>query len=123
MVSDRKKDRKVAAAAKKSKGSKKNLTELDQVEAGVAALAVDTGRSCTGVLANHPMSRDIHIDSFTVLYHGHELLADTRLELNYGRSVATVGPACRHADADWLPRLLVGVTGSSGSTAAVNPPC
>jgi ATP-binding cassette, subfamily F, member 2 len=44
-------------------------------------------RSCTGVLASHPQSRDIHIDSFTLLFHGHELLADARLELNFGRYV------------------------------------
>jgi len=30
-------------------------------------------------------SRDIHLDSFTLLFHGHELLADAKLELNYGR--------------------------------------
>jgi ATP-binding cassette, subfamily F, member 2 len=42
-------------------------------------------RSCTGVLASHPQARDIHIDSFTLLFHGHELLADARLELNFGR--------------------------------------
>jgi ATP-binding cassette subfamily F protein 2 len=52
---------------------------------GVGGLGLDNGRSCTGVLASHPQSRDIHIDSFTLLYHGHMLLEDTRLELNYGR--------------------------------------
>lgn len=30
-------------------------------------------------------SRDIHLESFTLLFHGHELLADAKLELNYGR--------------------------------------
>jgi ATP-binding cassette subfamily F protein 2 len=49
------------------------------------------GRSTTGVLASHPQSRDIQIDSFTLLFHGHELLADTRLELNYGRRYGLLG--------------------------------
>lgn len=49
------------------------------------------GRSTTGVLASHPQSRDIQIDSFTLLYHGHELLQDTRLELNYGRRYGLLG--------------------------------
>lgn len=30
-------------------------------------------------------SRDIHLESFTLLFHGHELLTDAKLELNYGR--------------------------------------
>lgn len=51
----------------------------------------DNGRSCTGVLASHPQSRDVQIDSFTLLFHGHELLADTRLELNYGRRYGLLG--------------------------------
>jgi ATP-binding cassette subfamily F protein 2 len=51
----------------------------------------DHGRSTTGVLASHPQSRDIQIDSFTLLYHGHDLLQDTRLELNYGRRYGLLG--------------------------------
>ena len=50
-----------------------------------AAPVVDSGRSVTGVWAAHPQARDIQVDSFTLLFHGHELLADTRLELNFGR--------------------------------------
>lgn len=49
-------------------------------------------RSTTGVLASHPQSRDIHIDSLTLLFHGHELLTDTKLELNYGRRYGLIGP-------------------------------
>jgi ATP-binding cassette subfamily F protein 2 len=51
----------------------------------------DHGRSTTGVLASHPQSRDIQIDSFTLLYHGHELLQDSKLELNYGRRYGLLG--------------------------------
>jgi len=56
-----------------------------------AAADEEHGRSTTGVLASHPQSRDIQIDSFTLLYHGHELLQDTRLELNYGRRYGLLG--------------------------------
>lgn len=46
----------------------------------------DTGeRSCTGILTSHPQSRDIQMEKFTLLFHGHMLLEDTNLELNYGR--------------------------------------
>jgi ATP-binding cassette subfamily F protein 2 len=50
------------------------------------------GRSVTGVWAAHPQARDIQVDSFTLLFHGHELLADTRLELNFGRRYGLLGP-------------------------------
>ena len=46
-----------------------------------------TERSCTGILTSHPQSRDLQFEKFTLLFHGHMLLEDTNLELNYGRSV------------------------------------
>lgn len=58
----------------------------------------DNGRSCTGMLSSHPQSRDVHIESFTLLYHGHDLLVDARLELNHGRWVwVSHGQTGRHA--------------------------
>lgn len=51
----------------------------------------DHGRSTTGILSSHPQSRDVQIDSFTLLYHGHELLQDSKLELNYGRRYGLLG--------------------------------
>lgn len=38
-----------------------------------------------------PGGSDIHIDSFTLLFHGHELLQDCRMELNYGRRYGLLG--------------------------------
>jgi ATP-binding cassette subfamily F protein 2 len=55
-------------------------------------MAVADERSCTGVLTSHPQSRDVHIESFTLLFHGHQLLEDARLELNYGRRYGLLGP-------------------------------
>lgn len=43
------------------------------------------GRTVSAVLTSHKMSRDVHIDQFTLLFHGHELLMDAKLELNHGR--------------------------------------
>ena len=43
-------------------------------------------RTCTGQLTSHPQSRDIQFENFSLLFHGHELIQDSTLELNYGRS-------------------------------------
>jgi len=48
-------------------------------------------RAVTGVLASHPDSRDVHIDSLSITFHGAELLVDTRLELNNGRRYGLIG--------------------------------
>jgi ATP-binding cassette, subfamily F, member 2 len=86
MPSDRKKSKAGAKGKAGPKGKDKAADDgLDGITNGVNELAVDTGRSCTGINAGHPLSRDIHIDSFTLLYHGHELLVDSKLQLNYGR--------------------------------------
>lgn len=44
-----------------------------------------------GVLASHPDSRDVHLDSMTIRFHGVELLVDSRLELNCGRRYGLIG--------------------------------
>ena len=94
MPSDRAKKRKEKQAAGKAKASARSGEDVDEdqalsgLEAAMKDFNVDEEsheRSCTGVLASHPQSRDVHIDSFALLYHGHELLMDTRLELNFGR--------------------------------------
>ena len=41
----------------------------------------------TGVLASNEVSRDLHIDQFSITFNGKQLVTDTRLELNYGRCV------------------------------------
>lgn len=101
MPSDRKKKKAAQARAKAQSRGKvpaddKPASDVD-VANGVEESSVSNGgagetgglglsdRVCTGVLSSHPESRDLHIDSLTVLFHGHELLQDTKLELNYGR--------------------------------------
>eukprot|EP00850_Spirogloea_muscicola_P011026 SM000067S20303 [mRNA] locus=s67:224223:228095:+ [translate_table: standard] len=61
-----------------------------QLQEQMDAIAL-ADRICTGVLASHPQSRDIHIESFSLTFHGHELVADTTLELNYGRRYGLLG--------------------------------
>jgi len=48
-------------------------------------------RSCAGVLASHPRSRDLKIDSLTVTFHGAEIVTDAKLEFNSGRRYGLVG--------------------------------
>jgi len=48
-------------------------------------------RSCTGVLASHPQSRDIKIEQVTLTFYGGELLADTKLELTFGHRYGLIG--------------------------------
>jgi len=48
-------------------------------------------RSCAGVLASHPRSRDLKIDSLTVTFHGAEMVTDAKLEFNSGRRYGLVG--------------------------------
>ncbi|KAK9840983.1 hypothetical protein WJX81_003709 [Elliptochloris bilobata] len=110
MVSDSKKKRE---AAKKAKAAQKAVAAGATAEQPAAAsnghaaapdkacvqAAEETAnghdlseRTVTGVLSSHPLGRDIHYDNFSLLFHGHELLADTRLELNFGRRYALIGP-------------------------------
>eukprot|EP00918_Siedleckia_nematoides_P097348 GHVU01213455.1.p1 GENE.GHVU01213455.1~~GHVU01213455.1.p1 ORF type:complete len:631 (+),score=85.85 GHVU01213455.1:58-1950(+) len=48
-------------------------------------------RAVTGVLGSHPESRDVHIHSLSITFHGAELLVDTSLELNCGRRYGLIG--------------------------------
>lgn len=107
MVSDASKKKAAAkkAAAAEKRGSKAAAavaqSKLKDVSNGVSTTADNlademaaariTDRTCTGVLASHPQSRDIHIESLSVTFHGHELVTDSTLELNYGRRYGLLG--------------------------------
>lgn len=115
MVSDASKQRaaakKAAAAAKRgaksaavpaSKSEAASSTSVEPSQNGKAVASVDkaadeiaamaiSDRTCTGVLCSHPLSRDIHIESLSVTFHGHELIFDSELELNYGRRYGLLG--------------------------------
>jgi ATP-binding cassette subfamily F protein 2 len=95
MPSDRKKKAKEVKASKAKTGKQDDTSDQDPstsgVTNGIGNMNLDSDRSCTGVLASHPQSRDIHVDSFSLLFHGHVLLQDTRLELNFGRRYGLLG--------------------------------
>ncbi|KAL2938426.1 ABC transporter F family member 1 [Bienertia sinuspersici] len=102
MVSDASKkkaaQKKAAAAAKR--GAKAPTTskaaaaaapaDVDKVADGVSGLMI-SDRNCTGVLCSHPLSRDVRIESLSVTFHGHDLIVDSMLELNYGRRYGLLG--------------------------------
>ncbi|VAI87331.1 unnamed protein product [Triticum turgidum subsp. durum] len=100
MVSDASKkkaaQKKAAAAAKRgakssaAASSSSAPSAADKAANGVAALNL-SDRTCTGVLASHPLSRDIHIESLSLTFHGHDLIVDSELELNYGRRYGLLG--------------------------------
>ncbi|BAF24442.1 ABC transporter F family member 1 [Oryza sativa Japonica Group] len=98
MVSDASKkkaaQKKAAAAAKRgakaSSSSSSSSSAADKAANGIAALKL-SDRTCTGVLASHPLSRDIHIESLSLTFHGHDLIVDSELELNYGRRYGLLG--------------------------------
>jgi len=48
--------------------------------------------SVSGVLASHPESRDLHLSTISLRYHGAELLTDAGCELNSGRRYGLLGP-------------------------------
>jgi ATP-binding cassette subfamily F protein 2 len=56
-----------------------------------ASSRINFNRNVTGVLVSHPQSRDIQVDSFSLQTYGVELIADTRLELNYGLRYGLLG--------------------------------
>lgn len=79
------------AASKASMASEAENGNINGLVEEVDAMGIND-RSCTGIRTSHPQSRDIHIESVSLLFHGHELLADTTIELNYGRRYGLIGP-------------------------------
>lgn len=54
-------------------------------------LALDTDRSGSGVLVSDEKSRDIHIDSYTLSFHGRLLIENASVTLNYGQRYGLLG--------------------------------
>ncbi|KAJ8768771.1 hypothetical protein K2173_023675 [Erythroxylum novogranatense] len=81
---------KAASASSKSTTAVQNESSVDKLSDGVESLQI-SDRTCTGVLCSHPLSRDIRIESLSVTFHGHDLIVDSLLELNYGRRYGLLG--------------------------------
>ncbi|KAG0303411.1 ABC transporter ATP-binding protein arb1 [Dissophora globulifera] len=48
-------------------------------------------RNSTGVLTSQPLSRDIKIESFSLSFHGRELISNTDIDFNFGRRYGLIG--------------------------------
>ncbi|KAL8167382.1 hypothetical protein V2J09_008881 [Rumex salicifolius] len=77
-----------AAAAASSKAAA--ASDIDKTANAVSELML-SDRTCTGILCSHPQSRDIRIESLSLTFHGHDLIVDSILELNYGRRYGLLG--------------------------------
>ncbi|KAH8510084.1 hypothetical protein H0E87_007857 [Populus deltoides] len=81
----------VATSSKTAAAASDSQNEgVDKLSNGAGALQI-SDRTCTGVLCSHPLSRDIRIESLSVTFHGHDLIVDSELELNYGRRYGLLG--------------------------------
>ncbi|KAK3736603.1 hypothetical protein QZH41_006362 [Actinostola sp. cb2023] len=88
-------------AAAQSRGKPKQAVNSSEtvVENGENGESVSNGgvvldissRACTGVLASHPLSKDLKVENFSITFHGVEILKDTKLELNSGRRYGLIG--------------------------------
>ncbi|KAI4322305.1 hypothetical protein L6164_022013 [Bauhinia variegata] len=81
---------KAAAAAAASSKAAEAQKAADKLANGIGEIQI-SDRTCTGVLCSHPLSRDIRIESLSVTFHGHDLIVDSELELNYGRRYGLLG--------------------------------
>lgn len=79
-----------AASSASVEQNGKAIAAVDKAADEILAMSI-SDRTCTGVLCSHPLSRDIHIESLSVTFHGHELIVDSELELNYGRRYGLLG--------------------------------
>jgi len=61
------------------------------IDEATAENVINLNRNVTGVLVSHPQSRDIQVDSFSLQNYGHELIHESRLELNYGLRYGLLG--------------------------------
>lgn len=48
-------------------------------------------RNSTGILTSQPLSRDIKIESFSLSFHGRELITNTDIDFNFGRRYGLIG--------------------------------
>ncbi|CEH12375.1 atp-binding cassette transporter [Ceraceosorus bombacis] len=66
-----------------------NGDEVEEIDMKKLALATD--RNASGVLTSDPQGRDIHIDSFTMSFHGRLLVDGASVALNYGQRYGLLG--------------------------------
>ncbi|VAH86958.1 unnamed protein product [Triticum turgidum subsp. durum] len=100
MVSDASKkkaaQKKAAVAAKRgakvpTSSASSSASNNKTTDKGALAAVQLSDRTCTAVLTSHQEKESCEIESLTLTFHGHDLLVDTELELNYGRRYGLLG--------------------------------
>jgi len=91
----RKAKAKAKAASKKDSKLEEHLDKIAKDEMmkgpGCKRSAVLETAVVTGVPASQEQARDVKIEQFSVSVYGKEFIADTRLELNFGRRYGLIG--------------------------------
>lgn len=64
---------------------------VEDLKDAMAKTKLDVDRSGSGVLTSDPKSRDIHVDSYTLSFHGRLLIENASLALNYGQRYGLLG--------------------------------
>lgn len=84
-------------AKKAEKGKLTKKTDVDVQTEAIAKLKLQqdehgiSDRVTTGVLASLATSRDVKVNSVSLVFHGKVLIQDSTLELNYGRHYGLLG--------------------------------
>ncbi len=81
----------MAAAVATNKAASADLTEAERFRAEILDAITCTQASGGGGNAS-AMSRDIHVEDLSLMYHGARLLEDTTLHLSYGQRYGLLGP-------------------------------
>ncbi|GAA96204.1 uncharacterized protein L969DRAFT_84063 [Mixia osmundae IAM 14324] len=66
-------------------------TNTSAEDLSMAKLKLATDRSGSGVLVSDGQSRDIHIESYTLSFHGRLLIENASISLNYGQRYGLLG--------------------------------
>lgn len=97
MVSTSKAKREAKKAEKGKKTKKEAVDAVDQQANAIAQLKLQqdehgiSDRVTTGVLASLATSRDVKVNSVSLVFHGKVLIQDATLELNFGRHYGLLG--------------------------------
>lgn len=78
-------------SASSSSSSMLSPSEIERLRL-IEEEARNNPRTVTCVLGSHPLSRDVQLDNFSLQFYGHDLIVDSRVELNYGRRYGLIGP-------------------------------
>lgn len=83
----------VATSGSKASSSTKatSVDENDGPITDMKKLAIATERNAAGVIVSDKQSRDIHIESFSMSFHGRLLIDNATIALNYGQRYGLLG--------------------------------